>query len=366
MRRVLLILLLCPLFFADCRAEGISDTLSALGDIGALEEGLTDEERAISGEARLDGTYDVNGALDRLWSGLLSRLRSALSGELRLGLRLFLLALLCALCACFCENRSVCETIDRVGCCGAVLLVSGGFDGLLDQAGEAVRRLCCYAREILPALFTAASIGGAALSAPARYAAACLAIDVLMSAAQGFILPLIYAYYALSVSASLYPNPVIKTAAGLSKWAAVTAMTALTMGFGAYLSLSGLIAGSADAVAVKTAKTVIARALPVVGGLLSDSAAVLLSAAGLIRSSLGVFALVALSAICLEPFALYALRLLILKAAATACAFFPEARLPGLIGSFGTVFGMLLGLIGCCAAMLFIAVVSGMKAVTGG
>lgn len=361
MKRMLaLLLILCPLLFFSARAQALSE---ALGDVGVFEDSLSEEGRTITGALRVDGAYDLEGALRRLWTALLSKAKAALTEELKTGLRLFLLSFVCALCGCLCEKNELRSAIDRAGCCGAVLLISGGFSGMLDEAGETVRQLCAYARAILPTLFTACAVSGATLSAPVRYAAACLAMDVMMSAAQSLILPLIYAFYALSVCLSLYPNPVLDTAARLCIWLAVSAMTALTLAFGAYISLSGILSQSADAVAVKTAKTVIARSLPVVGGILSDSAGLLLSAAALIRNSLGVYALIAVCTFCLSPLVLCSLRLLILKAAATASALLPEAKLPGLISSFGTVFGMLLGLIGCCSAMLFISVISGMRAV---
>lgn len=364
MKKLLFLLLLCPLFVTRGFAEDVYDAFDGLGALKTIEQSLPEEARRVSGELRVDGSYDLDGALRRLEERFRESVRAALSDELRLGVRLFLLAFGCALCASFCESREIRETIDRLACCGAALLVSNGFSGLLLEAGETVHRLAQTGELLLPALYTAAAAGGAALSAPARYAASCLAVDVLLHAAERWILPLIYAYYALSVSLSLYENPVLRAAAKFSKWAAGSAMTALTFAFGTYLSLTGLIAGSADALAVKTAKTVISRSLPVVGGLLADSASVLLAAAGLIRASLGAFAMISVCALCLAPVVLYALRLLILKAAAAASALLPELRLPGLIGDFGAVFGLLLGLIGCCAAMLLIAVVSAMKAVS--
>ena len=46
-----------------------------------------------------------------------------------------------------------------------------------------------------------------------------------------------------------------------------------------YLTASGAIAGSADAAAVKAAKMTISRAIPVVGGILSDAAETVLAGA---------------------------------------------------------------------------------------
>ena len=105
MRNLLLVLLLCPLFFFGVRAEAFSDALDALGDTQVFEEGLREEERAVSGKLRLDGGYDLEGALQRLWTSVFNKGKAALSAEVRLGLRLFLLSLLCALGAVCCDTR---------------------------------------------------------------------------------------------------------------------------------------------------------------------------------------------------------------------------------------------------------------------
>ena len=90
-------------------------------------------------------------------------------------------------------------------------------------------------------------------------------------------------------------------------------MTLMTSAFCLYISLSGAISGSADALAVKTTKSVIASAFPIVGGILSDSAAAMLSAAGLIKNSAGVFCLIAVCALCAGPFALLSVKMLVFK-----------------------------------------------------
>ena len=49
-------------------------------------------------------------------------------------------------------------------------------------------------------------------------------------------------------------------------------MKLMVIGFTAYVSLSGILAGAADAATVKAAKSVISTALPVVGKLMADAA----------------------------------------------------------------------------------------------
>lgn len=363
MKKILFLLLLSPLFITVCYADDLYAGLGELGEVYSIQDALPESERDISGELRIDGSYDTEAALQRLWRRFLDAGKEYFSSEIRAAVELFLLALLCALTACFCSSKEIRETIDRIGCCAAALLVAGSFSGLLTQATDTVRQLSDYSHVILPVVFTTAAAGGALISASTRFASACLAMDVMLTAAQNYILPMIYMYFALVISRGLFENGILQAASRLCKWCVTTSMTVLTLVFGAYLSLTGLIAGSGDALAVKTARTVISRSLPIVGSLLSDSAAVLLSAATLIKNSVGVFTLIAVCALCVGPFAAFSIKLLVFKATAAAAEFLPESRLPKLIGEMGSVFGMLLGLIGCCAVLLFMAITSGIKVV---
>ena len=363
MKKIILILLLCPLFVTQSYAEDLGAKMAELLDVNQVETALPDDARDVSGMLRMDGGYDTEGALHRLSRQFFLSVKAQFLTSLHAATALFSLALLCALRASFCQSKEIRNTIDRIGCCAAALYVFGNFTDLLEQASNTIRELSDYAHIILPVIFTTAAAGGGVVSAPARYSAACLSMDVLITAAQNYILPLIYMYFALSVSQSLYDDSILQAVRRIGKWSVTTALTVLTMAFGAYLSLTGLIAGSGDALAVKTARTVISRSLPIVGGILSDSASVLLSAATLVKNSVGVFALIAVCALCLGPVAAFSVKLLIFKAVAVASDFLPGARLPGLISAMATVFGMLLALIGCCAAILFMAIVSGIKVV---
>ena len=355
-------MLLFPLFMTPCYAEGAVGEMAELTDAYAAERALDDAERAISGRLSLDGSYDTRGALSRLWDSLLQAGKEQLYAQLREISSVVLLGLVGAAAAAFCEEANVRLVLDRIVCCLAVLMLTDGVDSLLGGITETLHRFADYAHVILPVLFSSAAASGAVISASTRYAAACLVMDVMMTASQQWLLPLIYLQLALGITRCLFDNSLLQVVQNVTRWATVTGLTGLTMAFGAYLSLTGLISGSADALAVKTAKTIISRTLPVVGGILSDSTAVLLSAAALVKNSLGVFAMVAVCAMCVGPVALYAVKLLVYRGAAAVAALWPESKLPTLLESFGTAFGMLLGLVGCNAAMLFLALVSGLRA----
>lgn len=362
MKKFLISLLILPLLTVSAGAEPVY--ADALPEVQAVEDALPESEREVSGELSLDGGYDTTGALQRLFQRFITKAKEQLREELNYVAGLISIALICAVAAALCAEGSLKDYISIAGCCAAAVMLAGRLDGVIADAVSAINRLSDYSKAAMPAIFTAAAACGAVTSASAKYAAVCLAMDVIMSAAQRLIIPLIYAYIAISISSSIFPNPILKTAARLSKWCATTAMTVLTLAFSAYISLTSLVTGSADAVAVKTAKTVISNSLPVVGGIVSDAASVVLSAASVIKNSAGVFSLVAVCALCAAPFAALSVKMLLFKATAAAADMIEGGRLSALINDMGTALGMLLGLVGCCGIMLFISIMSGIKVVT--
>lgn len=362
MKKLLISLLILPLLMMNAEAEPFYGDV--LPEVNAVEQALPEGEREVSGELSLDGSYDTTGALKRLWQRVLDTAAEQLRNELGYAAGLIAIALVCAVASTLCGGGSAEDYINIAGCCAAAMLLAGRLDGVISDAVSAVNALSDYSKAAMPAIFTAAAACGAVVSASAKYAAVCLAMDVIMSAAQRLIVPLIYTYIAISISNSIFQNPILRTAARISKWCATTAMTALTLAFSAYISLTSLISGSADAVAVKTAKTVISNSLPIVGGIVSDAASVVLSAASVIKNSAGAFSLIAVCALCAAPFAALFVKILLFKATAAAADMIEGGRLSALISDMGTALGMLLGLVGCCGIMLFISIMSGIKVVT--
>lgn len=364
MRVLLLILLLLPGFAVPAYAGGIYEQAADETGIYAVEEELPETAREISGALKVDGSYDTENALERLWHSFADSVKGELGQNLKTAASLIAIAMLCALSGSLCSGKPLKEYINIAGCCAAAVSLLGSVDSIVGQTVSALNQLSDYSKAALPAIFTAAAACGAVGSASAKYAATCLALDVLMSLSQKLIIPLVYSYLALAVAGSVFPNSLLSNTAKLTKWMAVTVMTAMTIAFSAYIGMTGLVAGSIDATAIKTARTVISTSLPVVGGIISDASGAVLSAASVIKNSAGVFGLIAVCALCAGPFAVLSVRMLVLKAAAAASDMVPNSRLSGLISSVSAAMGLLLGLLGCCGIMLFISITAGIKAVS--
>ena len=346
-------LLIAPVYAAE---EGL--------DVSVVEDALDEEAREVGGTLTTDGSYDVRGAIGRLIDRAKKELNEQLRGELRELGRIVAIAVVCTVAEAVCSDARMAQIISLCSCAAVVLTVAGSLDSMAAELTGAIRTLCDYSRAALPAVYTAAAVSGAVVSAGAKYAAVSLGMSIMMEVLQRLTLPLIYAYLAVCISRCACPNALLGAAASVIKWGCVTAMTVLTMGVSAYITLTGALTGGADAIAVKGTRTVIASALPVVGGILSDAASVVLASASLIKSSAGVFALVGVCALCLGPFLAIGVKMLLFRLCAALASAAEGKRLAALLGDLSTALGMMLGILGAMTIMLFIAFMAAIRTVS--
>lgn len=359
MRRVLLCLLLAFALTLPTLATDFSD-----------EFGTERVEQAAPSAAKeiLDGVRtepDAAGTgLARLADALRAHFADALKEALRPVAEIVAVCLLCSLGESF--NIGAKSSLDAVALGGSLAVAvigTGDVQSVLSLGTEVLAELSDFSKVLLPTLTTAAAASGAAGSAAAAYAASALFSDLLVTAAERLILPMLCAYTAAAVSAAVLGDRRLDGAVKLLQWCVKTLMKALVLSFTAYLGMTGILAGAADAAAVKAAKTVVGT-LPVVGKLLGDAATALVAGAGLLRAAVGVYGMLACLAAVLLPVLRLGLRCLLFRAAAAVCSGFASERQTKLIASLGSAYGMLLGLIASGAAVELLAVISLIRTVT--
>ena len=130
-----------------------------------------------------------------------------------------------------------------------------------------------------------------------------------------------------------------------------------------FLSLSGVLAGSADAIALKTAKMAVSGMVPVVGGIISDAAETVLAGAGLLKHSIGTFGMLAILAIFIVPFLKISIWLIGFRLVSALCAVV-ESKLSGCMDAVSDAMGYILAMIGSCSLMNLLACFSFFKTVS--
>lgn len=356
---IALLALTVPVLATDAAGE-----LYGALDMEAAEQAIPGPAREILGDAGVADALEPEGMLSKLldaaWEAAGEYWREAAGAALKLTA----VALICTLAGAFADGAAA-RYVGLAGCLAVSGLAFSDAGGCIESGAAALDELASFSHTLLPCLTAAAAAGGAVTSAAAKYAATALCMDLLIGAAQKLLLPLCYVGIGIRTASAALDSPALEGASKLiSRFTALATGLVMT-GFTAWLSLSGAVTGAADAAAAKAAKTAISTALPVVGGMISDAASTVVAGAGLLRNAAGALGLIAAACVCLAPFLSAALRYLLYKAAAALCSAFADKRLAGLISELGGVFGMVLGIVGAAALMLFISIISVTKAVVG-
>lgn len=351
MKKLIFIFIFSLLLITPCSA--------APYDEASLQDSLPDYARNLAGEA----TQPASEGLERIESAFTETLSGGLSGVIKRSLSIIAVAVICAVLTVFCDDAP--EYVSLGGCAAIAIISVSDVNSFVSSGADVITALSGFSKTLLPAMCAASAACGTLSSATVKYAASVLFLDSFVTIAQSVILPVIYAYLAAGMASSSFGSKSLKDISALLKRACTLLMTAAALGFTAYISISSIVASGGDAVASKLAKTAISTALPVVGGIISDAAGTVVAGAEAMRNTLGVFGMIALLAICVSPFAVMALNYVGYKLTAAAVKSFGCARLGELTGCIGSAVGMLLGLVGCCAMILFVSMAVSIKAVGG-
>ena len=241
------------------------------------------------------------------------------------------------------------------------MLVLGQTNSMVQLGTETVRKLSDYGKLLLPVMTGALAAQGGATGATALYAGTAV-FDALLSSLIGRLLvPMIYLFVALAVANSATGQELLKKLRDMIKWLMTWGLKIVLYIFTGYMSITGVISGTADAAAVKAAKLTISGMIPVVGGILSDASEAVVLGAGVMKSAVGVSGLLVIGGIFITPFLQIGLQYLLLKLTAALCGVFGVKEASELMSDFSSVMGLLLGMTGTVCFLLLVSTVCFMK-----
>ena len=361
MRRRILMCLAVLLLLSGMGAASASDVLAAQSealDLDALQDA--------AGGYLPDGALEAGISLDEGLQTILDTGSGQISGVVRKAVRsgvlLLTVVLLCGLAEGLYGGMGVSQTTDVVAIVGALAITAvavADANSLIGMGREALEQMETFSKILLPTITAAGSPSGAV----ARQLATMLFSDILITLINRLLLPLVYTYIAACVAYAAVGNEGLKRIAGTLKWVVTSILTVVLLVFVGYLTVSGVIAGSTDAVTVKAAKFTMSSLVPVVGGILSDAAETVLAGAGILKNAVGVFGMLAVLCMCVAPFLQLGIHYLTYKVTSALSATVSSGRVAGLIDQIGGAFGLVLGMTGASALLLLISMVSAITAV---
>lgn len=253
------------------------------------------------------------------------------------------------------------RTVRFVAALALCTILLGQANAMVNLCGDAVTQISDYGKLLLPAMTAALAAQGGATGATALYAGTAVFDTVLTSVIGKLLVPLVYIFLALAVANSAISEDLLKKLRDFVKWLVTWSLKTILYIFTGYLSITGVITGTADAAAVKAAKLTISGAVPVVGGILSDASEAVIVGAGVLKNAVGIYGLLAVVALFITPFLQIGAQYLLLKLTAVLCSVFGVKEASGLIEDFSGAMGLLLGMTGTISFLMLISTICFMK-----
>ncbi|MCI8525816.1 MAG: stage III sporulation protein AE [Oscillospiraceae bacterium] len=357
-------LLLCVLALAA--PAGAVDVTEAQ----AQQFGMDRLDRTLEGEAA-ELMPDVSpvapgsfaDGIEAILTKAVSRADALLLDSIRTAVSILAVVILCAMVTQM-ETKLSRNAVLLAGALAITLLNVTNLRAMVGLGRETLAQLQSFTALLLPVLASATIASGGAMAGSAIYVATVFVSTLLMGLINRLLIPLLYAFIAVSAANAVLGNQTLSRLQEFGKWVLTNALKLAVFLFTGYLSLSGVIAGVSDGAALKAAKLAVSSMVPVVGGMISDASETVLVSAQVLKSAAGVFGMLAVLAICLMPLLRLGVQHLVLKLTAALCATVGEKPLIGLIESLSTAMGFLMGMTGACGFMLLISCVCSIQAVT--
>ncbi|MCX7615103.1 MAG: stage III sporulation protein AE, partial [Clostridiales bacterium] len=340
-----------------------SEQEDAVG-VAKLEQALPESARQTLKSAKVSSDAKLDDSLQKIWNSAKSKIPNIFKTALSSAFAMFAISAICGICATILANSSSAAIGSRTpnyvslaGSAAITLTSAANIKAMLGLCTKTIADVSVFSKVLMPTVATATAMGGMPTSGTAQCFGTMLFSEFLITLINRVILPLVYAYIALIAANAALSNDLMKKTAGFIKWICSTSLKLLLTVFVAYISVSGAIAGSADAFAVKTLKVAVSGALPVVGSVLGDASESMLAGAGMLKNSIGVYGMIAILAMCFTPLITSGIHYLVYKAAAAISAPVCPKELGELMDGIGDSFGLAFGMLCGCLTLFCISLI---------
>lgn len=355
----LCVILLLMLATLSLRAEAADPAL-------VLGEGIDPEQGLSSEQLNQIGSYD--GSVTGFGTRLLALLGGTLGKLPELGLRdglralglILSSALLCALLEDSCHTKAAVPLVGGLTIAGACVRPLGAMIAL---GTETIRELHTYVGLLMPGMSGLMAASGNVSSA-ASAGFGMVLFHLLLSLTSGLLVPLLLLFVVLAVAESALGLEQLAKLRDLVKWMLVTGIKCLMWAYSAILTLTGLISGTLDGQKLRSLRAAVSGMVPVVGNIVSEASASLLSAASLLRTGVGLYGMLAVFGICLAPFFRMGIQYLLLRLGTGLCGLFGKGSQSPLLEKLCQAMGLMLALTGVACLLSLMILILCIRTVT--
>lgn len=351
MRKIILVVLILVLLIPCVYAEDSTGI-----NTQPAEQEIPEEALDVMPEIGAEDATDLWGNVKELLFRALGQSGDSLKASLRLCAILLALVLLCSVAE-LPPGKKPGNAVAVVGALGISTVFIGTANTMISLAVRTVEDVSNYSAMMLPILASASAMSGGMASSSALYAGTVLFSQILMQLITKLLIPMLYFFLAVCTAEAALASDLLTELRELIGWLISKSLRILVYIFLGFLSITGVIAGAADAAAIRATKATISGMVPVVGGIISDASETLLASASILKSSIGVFGMIVILAICIVPFFRIGIPYLLLKVTSAISGTVALKPHVGLLKNFSSAMGYLLAMCGTCCFLLMISCV---------
>lgn len=355
---VVLIILIFAFSFPVAASDIYKDTIED-GQIEQINEALPEEITEFFRKNDIDITdsdWNKNLTAKSVFTHIWSFFQSGGRAPFRAFCGVLAATILAAAVNAFSGNEgNLSESLNFVFSLIISLSVTDGVVGIIDAAVSAIKGTGTFMLSFVPIYSGIIMLSGSPSAASVSGGMLLLAAETIVSAAAFVIVPLMCAYFGLGLSAGVSPLIKDNTLSVAVKNIALWILALIFTAFAGLLSLQTTLTAAADTVGVKTAKFFVASFVPVAGPALSEALTTVTASMSLIKSSVALYAVVAIVLILLPLiFEIFLWRVAIYISNAVMGVL--SVKMSGVLKAVDSLLALLLGMILFVGALFIISI----------
>ncbi len=323
-----------------------------------MQSALPDETRNFLNQNGInpeDSGFVNRLTAENVFSHIWSFIRSGAKAPLVSGAGILAIALLSAAIGSMDTWGGSSATVKYATALSAAALISAPALSVIQASINAMKGCSTFMLSFVPIYAVIVASSGGALTAVSMSTLLLTAAQAISYISSFVVVPLLGGYMAISLASAVSP---IVSQSGIAegiKKISFWIMSLMTTVFVGILSIQTAVNASADTLSLKTAKFIVGSSVPVAGTALSEALTTVTASMGLLRSSVGVYGVIACCALFLPLLAELLIWRIMLTVTASVSDLFSAGELSSLLRSVDTVMSVMTGIILLTCAMFVIS-----------
>lgn len=310
MRRIIvltMVMLCCFSLPVGAQTASLYEEQLAASGAQELVERLPADARDLLATLELDGLSQENFAglaLSSVMSTLLSLLRNNTAAPLQMLASLLAVVVLSAMFGGLqglSDRTPLKQTYHTVSVLAAAGLLLASVGSLIKAVQAAVDSVNVFMLSFVPVYGVIVASGGSPTAAVSYQTTLLAAAELFTQGVRGAVLPILLVSLALGCVGTVADGFCLSSFSATFYKTVLWGLGLFSTIFSGVLSIQQMVAAAGDSVSSRAVKFSLASFVPVVGGVLSEAYSTVLGCAGLLRSTIGAFGVVATLVIVLPP-----------------------------------------------------------------